>query len=502
MRATRRILGRASPIPTTANYKSATPEHMVDKDRFYLASLNIEYSGNAAELISNTSCSTAAKRVTAIAARSTICPISSIPLRPEPIRKGTPAPGLRNARSIFNPLLTPNGINLPGRPLHRGTKITNTQQNVTQEVRLQSTDPGVAADLGSRRLLRRQRTGEQRGDQRSPAPAIREYLWGETMLQAWGENLLPNGDDYINDTLAHDQQIALFADATYAFTDQLKLEAALRYARTHFDFANFADGPQNFGPTRAARERKDETPMTPKVERDLSADARRPDLCHHRQGLSHRRRQSALPARPAACRPPTPTIPTRSGATKPGPRTNSSTGGCRPSGSVYYIQWNNIQQAIYCRPAGSSTRPISATRSARASTSRPNSRSPTLHLEMTLGYNDARYTTQAHLPGLILARRRATSCPDLAVDAHGRRGIFDRSISARFLHPRGLRVFERRNGPARPSAIPAPRSVRSCVSCRNTETNMLSLRAGMTVEQHQSGAVLRTMFSTPIRNST
>ena len=34
------------------------------------------------------------------------------------------------------------------------------------------------------------------------------------MLTAWGENLLPNGDDYINDTRAHDRQIAIFGDAT------------------------------------------------------------------------------------------------------------------------------------------------------------------------------------------------------------------------------------------------------------------------------------------------
>ena len=45
--------------------------------------------------------------------------------------------------------------------------------------------------------------------------AITQYLWSETVLPvAWGENLLPNGDDYINDPLAHDNQIAAFADAT------------------------------------------------------------------------------------------------------------------------------------------------------------------------------------------------------------------------------------------------------------------------------------------------
>ena len=51
-------------------------------------------------------------------------------------------------------------------------------------------------------------------------------------------HLLPNGDDYINDTQSHDRQVALFFDGTYNITEALKLEVGLRYAWTHFDFHN------------------------------------------------------------------------------------------------------------------------------------------------------------------------------------------------------------------------------------------------------------------------
>ncbi len=41
--------------PDAGTYDTATPDRMIDKDRFYLASLNIHYAGNSVELISNTS---------------------------------------------------------------------------------------------------------------------------------------------------------------------------------------------------------------------------------------------------------------------------------------------------------------------------------------------------------------------------------------------------------------------------------------------------------------
>jgi hypothetical protein len=51
-------------------------------------------------------------------------------------------------------------------------------------------------------------------------PALTQYLWGEDVATAWGADLLPNGDDYINRTTGRNRQYALFANATYAITDE------------------------------------------------------------------------------------------------------------------------------------------------------------------------------------------------------------------------------------------------------------------------------------------
>ncbi len=83
------------------------------------------------------------------------------------------------------------------------------------------------------------------------------------MLDIWGEDLLPNGDDYINHTNAHERQLAGFVNGTYAITDAVKIQVGLRYAATHFDFTNFSDGAQNFGFLSVPGGHKDETPFTP-----------------------------------------------------------------------------------------------------------------------------------------------------------------------------------------------------------------------------------------------
>ena len=168
------------------------------------------------------------------------------------------------------PLLTPTGLNLPGLPDYTSTAlITNRQANFTQEVRVQSADPAARLNWVAGIFYGRntQRSIEEIRD--PELPQITELLWGETVKQAWGEDLLPNGDDYINDTTGHDRQTALFVDATFGITDKLKVTAGVRYAWTHFDFVNLNDGPQdlllNKGVPATVSGSKDEKPFTPKV---------------------------------------------------------------------------------------------------------------------------------------------------------------------------------------------------------------------------------------------
>ncbi len=98
------------------------------------------------------------------------------------------------------------------------------------------------------------------------------YLFGESVTDIWGMSLLPGDVEYINDTVSRDRQLALFADATLNLTPQVKFNVGVRYAQTHFDFVNYADGPLNFGASGGSGN-ENEHPLTPRLGLSFQADA-------------------------------------------------------------------------------------------------------------------------------------------------------------------------------------------------------------------------------------
>ncbi|MGD0142464.1 MAG: TonB-dependent receptor, partial [Rhizomicrobium sp.] len=229
--------------------------------------------------------------------------------------------------------------------------ITNRQQNLTQEVRLQSTDPNARLVwiLGAFFSYNTQESTEQINDPQ--LPALTEYLWGETMIEAWGQNLLPNNDDYINDTLGHDRQIAGFANATFAITDQLKIQAGVRAAETHFDFINYADGPQNFGYSSGTGH-KNEAPITPMA--GITYQATPDDMLYATYSQGYRI-GGANPPLPPSCG-------TVNNATtydsdtvtnyEVGSKDKLFDNRLSLDASAFYLNWNNIQQNIYLPVCG------------------------------------------------------------------------------------------------------------------------------------------------------
>ena len=114
----------------------------------------------------------------------------------------TAAEPLCKYKSELYPLLTPTGINLGNFGHYEATNnITNTQDNFTQELRLQSTDSDSPFTwiVGFFYSNQSQLSVEEINDPQ--LPALTQFLWGESMQMAWLEDLLPNGDDYINHTL-------------------------------------------------------------------------------------------------------------------------------------------------------------------------------------------------------------------------------------------------------------------------------------------------------------
>lgn len=388
--------------PSAGVYKDATPDQLKDEDRFYLGSLDVHYDFDTFELISNTSYFSRSEVVNGYS--GTLYNLSYFQTYLVPGSETDPMGNTCNAaqapcttpKNIY-PILTQNGINLPGLPNYlAAAPITNTQKDFTQEVRLQSTDPNAALQwvAGIFYAYNKQESKEQIHDPQ--LAAITQYLWGESVLQAWGEDLLPNGDDYINDTEGHDSQIAGFADLTYAFTDQWKIEAGLRVAHTHFRFVNFADGPQNFGPSGGTGEQS-EDPITPKVSLDWQVT---PDDLVYATVAKGFRIGGANPPFPLAACGVTSVPSSYSSDTvwsyELGTKDKFLDGKLRTDASVYYINWNKIQQNVYLPLCGLEyTANLGDAVSKGFDFQAQYAVLDSLTLDLSVGYTDARYTSDA-----------------------------------------------------------------------------------------------------------
>ena len=383
--------------PNAGSFLDATPDRMEDKDRFYLASLAIHYDFSGSELISNTAYFDRGEHVNGYS--GTLYNLSYF----QSILAGGTDPsgnacGPGQCRTNLYPLLTPTGINLPALPNYVAyNNTTNTQRDFTQEIRLQSTDSNSPLTwvVGIFYAYNTQQSKEEINDPQ--LAAITQYLWSETVLQAWGENLLPNGDDYINDTLSHDSQIAGFADATYAFTPQWKLEAGVRIARTRFDFGNFADGPQNFGPSSGSG-KQSETPFTPKVSVDYQVTP--DDLLYATIAKGYRIGGANPPFPLVACG--VPSVPSSYSSDsvwsyEVGAKDKWFGGRLNTDASVYYINWDKIQQDVYLplcglQYTGNLGKAVSKGFDIQADYQVLDS----LHLDASVGYTDAQYTANAY----------------------------------------------------------------------------------------------------------
>ncbi len=393
--------------PGSGNYKTGTPDLMGDHDRFTLPALKIDYDMGGAELISNTSYFDRRQIVQDYSA--TLYNLSYfqqiVAAGQDPWGRTCTAGlcALYATMPTVPPLLTATGIDLPGfGPYKSRNFITNTQGNFTQETRLQSNDPGAALvwTVGVFYSHENQLSVEEIYDPQ--LPQLNQFLWGETVRRSWGENLLPNGDDYINHTLGHEWQLAGYANATYAVTPQLKVQAGARIAKTHFDFSNFSDGPQNFGPLTGNTGSKDETPFTPMagVTYQISDD----DMVYATVAKGYRI---------GGANPPIPLVACKSDLNAMGVTTlpssyNSDTvvsyeigskdrflgGRLQASGSAFYLDWSNIQQANYLPSCGLQyTTNLGSARSEGFDLQGEWLLTDSFDIDFTLGYTDARYTS-------------------------------------------------------------------------------------------------------------
>ena len=331
--------------PGAHRFVSADPSRRSSPDKFYLPSLKIEGDIGAARLISNTSYF---HRQNQTGYEGTLYNL-----------------GFYQAFVFFppTPLIDGNGVHLPpGATNYRSpSSIDNGQQNITQEIRLQSTDPNA-------RLL--WTTGVFFSENRqSYLEQIHDPLLNELSLALTGAPYTDffvdaNGnpvtfdprfpeDSYFLKTNAKDEQYAAFGELTYGLTERLKATVGARFSRTKFSFDTLTGGPQLFDVPRTGNGNNKENSFTPKLSFQFQADPGNMFYATYAKGFRPGGANNPVPF--AACSgdfvafniPGAPetyssdTVNSYEVGAK-----NNFNNRVKLASSVYYIKWNNIQQTV------------------------------------------------------------------------------------------------------------------------------------------------------------
>jgi outer membrane receptor protein involved in Fe transport len=399
------------------HFASADPNERNSPDTFYLPALKIQGDLGSATLISNTSFY---HRENTTGYEGTLynlgyyqtqnaAPIFCNPAL-SPLVCPTGYPWL-----VPFPLLDGNGLHVPGLNYRAPSSVQNGQENLTQEIRLQSTDPnarlvwttGVFANENRQTYL------EQIHD-----PMLNDLTM--TVLgvpytqvfcsafdpvtgnctQPWPYDPQYPLDSYFLRTSSKDTQVAVFGEATYGLTEQLKLTLGARYSHMKYSFETLTGGPQLYAPTRAGSGNNTENAFTPKASLQYQMDANDMFYATYAKGFRPGGANNPIPF--AAC--PTdfnnfglsanpPTFSSDSVKSYELGAKNNFENRVRLATSIYYIQWNNIQQLIV--PPVCQISFIANTGNAvvkGADLQADFSVTSAFTIELALGYTQARYT--------------------------------------------------------------------------------------------------------------
>ncbi len=160
--------------------------------------------------------------------------------------------------------------------------IGATYQNIiTQELRLQSTDPQARVRWVGGLYFQNSRVNDTQlapnpqlqnlfGEQQGP-DAFQDYYYDPTSCISDCSGLLRGVYEYTGSEYSRDWQLAAFGNVDWSITDRLILTGGLRVERTQSRFVAIEDGPVNNG-TSVGGGSASATPVTPKLGLSFQAD--------------------------------------------------------------------------------------------------------------------------------------------------------------------------------------------------------------------------------------
>jgi outer membrane receptor protein involved in Fe transport len=489
-------------------FVSGNPTARATPDKFYLPALKIQGDFGAFQLISNTSYF---HRNEITGYDGTLYNLGFY----QTFTLFAPfAPG------VNFPLLDGSGIHLPAAisSYRSPASINNDQQNFTQELRLQSSDPAarLAWTAGLFFSSNRQQYLEQIHD-----PQLNDFtnaVFGQDYTSVFTDtsgNPVPYDprfptDSYFLQTHARDKQYAVFGEGTYSIIDSLKVTVGLRESRTEFQFNTLTGGPQLFLAPQENSASQKENSFTPKVNVAWQLDANNLFYATYAKGFRPGGGNNPVPY--AAC-----SQDFKSFGITGAPNTFSSdkvdsyeigaknnlVNRIRIATSLYYIKWHNIQQSVvppscqisFIANLGEATAKGGDIQAQIAVTD-------ALSAEVTAGYTEARYTrdskfaTQQTAPivssgDAITGQSGQPNAPVTAsVGVEYKLSLFDHASFIRADYE-----YTGRNKWLSPRQDPATAQY-DAANFTLPATNFVSMRAGMAVGAWQFEPFVDNLFDT------
>jgi outer membrane receptor protein involved in Fe transport len=393
--------------PSAGKFINANPTQRRVPDKFYLASLRIQGDLGAAQFISNTSYY---DRTNQDGYEGTIYNLGFYQIYAYP--PAIPPPPYPNAvpGPASYPLIDGNGIHLPPGATNYTSPSTvdNGQINITQEFRLQSSDPNALL-LWTTGLFfseNRQSYLEQIHD--PMLSQLQNALIGDpNIVNVFGIGYSSDfpEDSYFLQTHAKDEQYAVFGEATYSVTQEFKITAGARFSKNKYSFDTYTGGPQLFGPSARGSGNNQENSFTPKFSLQYQADPNNMFYATYAKGFRPGGANNPLPY--AACQQdfinfgianaPTTYDSDTVDSYEIGAKNNINNR-IRIASSIYYIKWNNIQQVVVppiCEISFISN--LGRAVSKGIDLDLQASLTDSLSLDLAAGYNSARYTQDSRL---------------------------------------------------------------------------------------------------------